>query len=334
MLIFVLLFSSFAGHFFPEEQPSDESIYVPRIQQALEEKLGSREQVWSVLEEKRALAAALAILGIAGILVLFLGIVFLFGLTLAKLAGKEIINFGRQIPAPAWSVGDVGRVVVLFLFFSHCIFLTELAVFSTVSLPEHFLRLMKVLNGVFFDFVGLAIVLYFVMVKYRQRLISLGLTFKNWTKNASLGVGGYILILPPLLLVRYVSLRIAGIFHYETPLNPAVEIFWLEKRLWLLFGLALFVCLFGPLIEEIFFRGFVYNAVKKQWGRSWAIVSSSVFFALLHLNPVDFFPILILGILLAYIYEKTGSLLSALTVHVLNNSAALFFLFLLKELFG
>ena len=334
MLLFVLLVNSLSGRLPGEQRPPSPADSLTRIQQNLEQKLRSQEEVVKLLEEKRHLTAALIILGTAGILALFLGIVFIFALVLARTAGKEIVDFGFPVPPAAWSVGDVIRVVVLFLFFSHCIFLVEAAVFSAVSVPESSLRLARIFNGVLFDFVGLALILYFVLVKYRQRLISLGLTFNHWIKNTSLGLAGYIFILPLLMLLRWISLLIARGFHYQPQLNPAVEIFWEEKSLWFLLGLTLFVCVVGPLIEELFFRGFVYSAIKKEWGRTRAILLSSVFFASLHLNPVDFLPILLLGVLLAWIYEKTGSLFSALTVHVLNNSVAFLFLFLLKALFG
>jgi membrane protease YdiL (CAAX protease family) len=41
---------------------------------------------------------------------------------------------------------------------------------------------------------------------------------------------------------------------------------------------------------------------------------------------------MILGILLAYLYEKTGSLVPSITVHITHNLASLFMVFLVKAL--
>ena len=90
-----------------------------------------------------------------------------------------------------------------------------------------------------------------------------------------------------------------------------------------------FVALVGPAIEEVFFRGFTYTAFRNRWGVRWAIVGSAALFALLHMNLIAFIPIFILGVFLAYLYEKTGSLVPSMTVHMTHNflmvNAALFF---------
>ena len=88
----------------------------------------------------------------------------------------------------------------------------------------------------------------------------------------------------------------------------------------------------GPFIEEIFFRGFVYGALKHRFGIRKAIFLSALFFSFLHTNPMGFFPILVLGLLLAYLYEKTGSLIPSITVHMLHNGVLLGLLFIVKEI--
>nr|HPN66915.1 CPBP family intramembrane metalloprotease [Candidatus Omnitrophota bacterium] len=68
----------------------------------------------------------------------------------------------------------------------------------------------------------------------------------------------------------------------------------------------------------------------RRIGARNAIIAVSLVFSLLHLNIVSFFPILALGVLLAYLYERTGSIIPCIAVHVVHNTAVVFFVFLYK----
>ena len=83
-------------------------------------------------------------------------------------------------------------------------------------------------------------------------------------------------------------------------------------------------------MEEIFFRGFLYTAIKKETNTGQAIFISALLFSFLHAHLVGFLPILILGMFLAYLYEKTGSLVPSITVHVIHNLIMVVFIFLIK----
>jgi membrane protease YdiL (CAAX protease family) len=78
-----------------------------------------------------------------------------------------------------------------------------------------------------------------------------------------------------------------------------------------------------PIGEEVFFRGLTYGALRQRLGRHAAVLTSAAFFALAHLQFVEFLPILILGSILAYLYEFTGSLVPGMIAHAVNNLAAL-----------
>ncbi|HXV19228.1 MAG TPA: CPBP family intramembrane glutamic endopeptidase, partial [Candidatus Omnitrophota bacterium] len=80
-----------------------------------------------------------------------------------------------------------------------------------------------------------------------------------------------------------------------------------------------FVAILGPIIEEVFFRGFAYTAFRRKWGVVRGMLASSAVFALMHMNLIAFFPIFVLGIFLAYLFEKTGSLVPSMTVHMVHN---------------
>lgn len=89
---------------------------------------------------------------------------------------------------------------------------------------------------------------------------------------------------------------------------------------WLLFfgGAVL-----APVVEEIFFRGFVFAGLKQAWGWQKAAIVSAILFGLLHLTPTAALPIFILGYIFAWLYQKSGSIWPAILMHMLTNSLAL-----------
>ena len=80
------------------------------------------------------------------------------------------------------------------------------------------------------------------------------------------------------------------------------------------------VALVGPVSEEICFRGLCYTRLKKGMRPVLAGLISAVFFGLAHGNPVWILVGLLAGSALAWIFETTGSLWCAITVHVVNNA--------------
>ena len=78
----------------------------------------------------------------------------------------------------------------------------------------------------------------------------------------------------------------------------------------------------APFWEEVFFRGFVHNALRNRLGMWGAILFSSVIFGLYHVVPLQIVGAFLLGLPLAWAYEKTGSLWLIICMHALNNLLA------------
>ena len=84
------------------------------------------------------------------------------------------------------------------------------------------------------------------------------------------------------------------------------------------------VCVVAPVAEELFFRGFVFGGLRRH-GLVLAALVSGTAFGLAHVasSPIGFIvPLAALGILLALIYERTGSIYPTMALHVVNNSVA------------
>jgi membrane protease YdiL (CAAX protease family) len=75
----------------------------------------------------------------------------------------------------------------------------------------------------------------------------------------------------------------------------------------------------APIFEEIFFRGFAFPGLCKAMPVGWAIVSSSLLFALAHADPGSFAVLFIIGLALAFLRWRTKSLWPCIFLHALNN---------------
>ena len=107
-------------------------------------------------------------------------------------------------------------------------------------------------------------------------------------------------------------------------------------------AIILVVVLFGPAVEELVFRGVVFNGLyrlgalvytrsvgeelsKAPPGKTIffsSALASSVLFALLHLEPVLLPVLLILAITLCALFQRTGSLLPSFVAHAMFNTVA------------
>ena len=83
------------------------------------------------------------------------------------------------------------------------------------------------------------------------------------------------------------------------------------------------VSIFAPLFEEWLCRGIVLRGLlNSNVSPAKAIIISSVFFAILHMNPWQAVPAFLLGLLFGYVYYKTGSLKLTMLMHCANNTMA------------
>ncbi|MFL6233219.1 MAG: CPBP family intramembrane glutamic endopeptidase, partial [Thermoanaerobaculia bacterium] len=126
-----------------------------------------------------------------------------------------------------------------------------------------------------------------------------------------------VLALPPsLAVVRYGGIS-SGLSH-----GPA----WWPLPPFLLLPALLSGFILQGGLEELIIRGYIYHTLRDRW-RPWvSALGSSVLFALLHLNNPDvsapaLLNIVLAGMALAALVERTGSLWSATLAHGAWNFA-------------
>jgi membrane protease YdiL (CAAX protease family) len=130
--------------------------------------------------------------------------------------------------------------------------------------------------------------------------------------------GAVMLVETPL---TQVSTWILDALQMPHPEQQSVETFRQYNQsfsiLWFLFQA---VILF-PMIEELFFRGFLLTFLKNYTSTWPAIVLSAGVFAFAHLNMGAVLPLWLLGVVLGVAYEHTGSLIVPMSIHACFNLA-------------
>lgn len=80
--------------------------------------------------------------------------------------------------------------------------------------------------------------------------------------------------------------------------------------------------LLAPFVEEMVFRGIVYNRLKKYLRYMPAILVSALCFGVYHQNIVQGSYAFLMGCIFAWLYEKTGRFFVPVMAHVISNVAA------------
>ena len=81
------------------------------------------------------------------------------------------------------------------------------------------------------------------------------------------------------------------------------------------------ICIIGPVMEEIMMRRVILTEMSKLTNSMWGgIIISALMFAVIHLNPIQVVFALPAGIILGWLYCKTGSLFVPICLHILNNT--------------
>jgi membrane protease YdiL (CAAX protease family) len=165
--------------------------------------------------------------------------------------------------------------------------------------------------------IQLAYLLPLIIVFAWRRVHPAALGFGGFEWSA-LGIGcGLLPVAYLLILAHNVLLILLGV---DTQGVRVLELFsQLDSPLWFM----LVGVIFAPMVEELFFRGFLFQGFRSQYGWLKGALLSSLIFGAAHLDPAAFLPTAILGFLLAYMYHRTNSVWLPILLHVLVNAFGL-----------
>ena len=271
-------------------------------------------------------------------------------------AHKEMFPapFPLQKRVAVWGIAEVVKVTLFFFASSLClnIFFSVFAfLFTAQSNPPLFLvqTLFLDLAAIFFMIWSVRkygagwkeLVGSFAVRDRSPRAAPVGRSFERHRavgaafllREVWIGIRTYFVILPIFILMLILLVWTANAFSYEPPPHPLVVVFLEKKELspWVIFYGLMLACILGPLVEELFFRGFFYPALRKYFGITASMVVTASLFAGVHESIFSFLPIFFLGLVLAYLYEKRHNIMSCISLHVLHNAIFIGYFFLVKD---
>jgi CAAX protease family protein len=177
----------------------------------------------------------------------------------------------------------------------------------------------------FFELIYLLpVALIFVWRRISWKNLGFGkFSFQAMALGCGLLVAGYMIIL--------LHNAILYLLKIDTQGDQITQIFnELNSPIWL-FIVGIIV---APFVEEIFFRGFLFQGFRQKYGWVAALFLSSFIFAAAHLDPVSFIPTFILGSVLAFIYHRSNSLWPGIIFHLLINAFGLVSIYVITQFPG
>lgn len=234
---------------------------------------------------------------------------------------------GARSPDPSgtWGLAEMVGIAVYFALTLPLV--AELA--GVLDGPLHLSELSGLILLQNLGFVALAV--FGIAYRYRLPVERLGLRAPRPVPLALLGLLLGAAMVPVAVWAEEVAIFLVGLVeghaqaaaravaeHAQDPLAAVIA----GARGWRLAWLLVLLAGVVPLGEEVYFRGVIYGGLRARWGPRWATAGSALLFAAVHQQVIHALPILLLGVVLAVAYGRTGSLLPPIVIHAVNNVVA------------
>ena len=129
-------------------------------------------------------------------------------------------------------------------------------------------------------------------------------------RDVAWGVGGAFAM---IVAIEALSAVETNVFHVKIA-EQAVDLLKATHGNFI-YVFAAFACVLAPFVEELVFRGFLLNAFLRYAPPPLAIVLSALCFGAAHFSPSALIPLAGGGVVLGYVYYRTGSLTASMLAH-------------------
>jgi membrane protease YdiL (CAAX protease family) len=227
-------------------------------------------------------------------------------------------NFSDALPDPAWNGWDVLRlvfltIVALFVGVFTVLLIARWRIYPHTGLGEIARIPLVVVAGQSLAYLLILAYMYVLVTRERSRPDFLAAMHWNWPSNITVYVlAGFIL-----------SLSLQAVAHFlpipkELPID---SFFRTPAEAW---ALGILSVTLAPLMEELFFRGFLYPVLARSLGLPVAVFLTALAFASLHGAQLLFSwgPVLVIflvGVVLTMVRAKTNSVAAGVLIHMAYN---------------
>lgn len=175
-----------------------------------------------------------------------------------------------------------------------------------------------------------AVALRVVLSDRRGTWASLGLTFREWKRCAAIGAGAFVAFWPVHIAVAWAGAWALEHFQIHLPEQAEVRLMAETQDVALLLAVGLHALVVAPIVEEFFFRALLLPLLERRM-RGWLAAGlSAAVFAAAHGNARATVPIFLLGWALAYVYQRTRSLVAPVVFHAAFNAVTILGIFVIR----
>ena len=221
-------------------------------------------------------------------------------------------------PDPAWTGGDILRlilltIVALFVGVFAVLLIARWWLYPHTALGEIARIPLVVVAGQSLAYLLILAYMYVLVTRERRRPDFLAAIHWNWPSNIAVYVvAGLALSLGLQVLAHFLPIP------KELPID---NFFRTPAEAW---ALSILSVTLAPLMEELFFRGFLYPVLARRLGLPIAVFVTALGFALLHGAQLMFSwgPVLVIflvGIVLTVVRAKTNSVAAGVLIHMAYN---------------
>ncbi len=149
-------------------------------------------------------------------------------------------------------------------------------------------------------------------------VVPLGLD-SSWSARdvgAGIGMGVVAMIASSVVLAVTLGVVEAVLGH---PYEPPDSGLGTGGSFWALAAMAVFV---APICEEIYFRGYLFQGLRRWWQLGPAAAASGLTFAFVHVEPIRLLSLWVTGMLFATVFEKRRTLVASMSAHATLNVIA------------
>lgn len=151
------------------------------------------------------------------------------------------------------------------------------------------------------------------------RMASLGVSLKGTGPNALRGIVGGLGAASLAFVAAVCGSLVSEWAGTPPPMHPVIEKIASAPPLETVV-LVVSACVVAPVVEEIFFRGFIYPVLRERWGVLAGAAASALAFAAVHPPGLPGkAATFVLGICFALLYERSGTLVAPVVAHALFN---------------
>lgn len=139
------------------------------------------------------------------------------------------------------------------------------------------------------------------------------------------------------VLLLYTSMILFGYLAQEVGFTPKKQD--VAKQVIQMSETSIFLVILGPallipIVEELLFRSLLYRSLKFSLSPLLAAIISASLFGFAHIEPDTIPQLIIIGLILSYVYEKSGSIIIPIALHATNNFVTIIILVYFPKLSG